>query len=99
MGIRYAFTGEVIEDGGKVFGVFTKTATWGPFRRLLDKSGIYPAQRVRESEKDCVEMVEAIQHRNPIHGDAKDLEGYRLAWQSIRARKRQLGLPLDTEAI
>jgi hypothetical protein len=99
MAIRYVFTGEVIEDSGKVFGVFIESATWGPLRKLLDVSGILPARRVHESEQECVDTVRAILRGNAIHGDVKDLEGYRNAWRSIRAKKQQLGLPLDTDSI
>ena len=99
MGIRYVFAGEVVEERGNVYGVFIRAAFWGPFGTLLDISGIAPAQRVRESEKDCVDMVKAILGGNAAHGDVKDLEGYRNAWRSIRAKKQQLGLPLDADSL
>ena len=99
MGIRYVFTGEVIESGGKVLGTFIKAASWGPIQKLLDATGILTAQRVHESEEDCVKTVDAILRGHAIHGDAKDLEGYRDAWRQIRSVKARLGLSFDTDLI
>lgn len=99
MGIRYVFTGEIVADGDQISGVFIKSAFWGPVSRLLDATGISRAQRVHESEKDCVETVACILRGNAIHGDVKDLDGYRQAWRQIRSKKKQLGLLLETNAI
>lgn len=97
-GIRYVFTGEIVQDDD-VYAVFIKSAFWGPISRMLDATGISPALRVHESEKDCVLMIRDILAGVGMHGHSKDLEGYRDAWKQIRRRKTELGLPLDDEWI
>lgn len=88
MPVRYVFTGNVYEDGSSVYGAFIKAASWGKLSKLMHACGMPVGQTVFESEKNCINMVAAIQRGNAAHGDVKDLEGYREAWQMIRAKKK-----------
>ena len=82
-----------------VVAYFIKAALWGPVSNFLWKAGLTSPSQVRQTESDCVNMVAAILHRNPMHGHKKDLDGLRHAWRDIRETKRTLGIELSTDAI
>ncbi len=99
MGVRYIFTGEIFEEEGTVRAVFKKSAFWSMFHELLEAFGLIHPMKVLESEKQIVSTVEAINRGHAIHGDIRDIEGYRTAWHLVRERKTALGLSLDTDSI